>query len=315
MEGSNLVARRSGEPRETFRRVLKEGGSLDLKAHPSKKREGEIMTIAKSPVVTMAPTTPVYDAIKIMVKEGFRRMPLVDPGTKKLRGVVTASDVIDYFGGGEKFQIIQRKYAGNFFKAINEPIKSLVTPRVISISITAKISDAIDMMKEHKVGGLSVVDEHGHVWAIVTEKDILTLFSGKIRGAKVADVMSKKLVTAKPEISIIEAEKIMIKHGFRRLPIVSDSEFIGLATVRSILRFFGSGEVFKHLRSGTINQVLQTSVLEVTMKDVATIDPNADIGEAAKIMEERNVGSLPVVANEKLVGIITERDFFKLIVG
>ena len=310
-----MVARHSGEPRETFRRVLKEGGPLDLKAHSSKKREGEIMTIAKSPVVTMAPTTPVYDAIKIMVKEGFRRMPLVDPGTKKLRGVVTASDVIDYLGGGEKFQLIQKKYAGNFFKAINEPIKSLVTPRVISIPTTAKISDAIEMMKEHKTGGLSVVDEHGHVWAIVTEKDILTLFSGKIRGAKVADFMSKKLVTAKPEISIIEAEKVMIKHGFRRLPIVSDSEFVGLATIRSILRFFGSGEVFKHLRSGTINQVLQTSVLEVTMKNVATIDPNADIGEAAKIMEEKNVGSLPVVANEKLVGIITERDFFKLIVG
>lgn len=310
-----MVARHSGGRRETFRRVLREGGPLDLKAHPSKKRGGEIMTIAKSPVVTMAPTTPVYDAVKIMVKEGFRRMPLVDPGTKKLRGIVTATDVINYLGGGEKFQLIQKKYAGNFFKAINEPIKSLMTSKVISISTTAKISDAIDMMKTHNVGGLPVVDEQGHVWAIVTEKDILTLFSGKIRGAKVADLMSKSVITAKPEISIIEAEKVMIKHGFRRLPIVSNSEFVGMATVRSILRFFGSGQVFKHLQSGTIHQVLQTSVLEVTMRDFATIDPDTDIGEAAKTMQEKNVGSLPVVANKKLVGIITERDFFKLIAG
>lgn len=308
-----MVARRSGEPRETFRRVLREKGPLDLKAHPSKKHEGEIMIIAKSPVVTMAPTTPVYDAIQIMVKEGFRRMPLVDPGTKKLHGIVTATDVVNYLGGGEKFQIIQKKYAGNFFKAINEPIKSLMTSKVISISKTAKISDAIDLMKRHKVGGLPVVDEHDHVWAIVTEKDILTLFSGKIRGAKVADLMSKSVITAKPEISIIEAEKIMVKHGFRRLPIVSNNEFIGMATIRTIIRFFGSGQVFKHLQSGTIRQVLQTSVLEVTRKDVTTIEPDADIGEAAKTMQEKNVGSLPVVANKKIVGIITERDFFQLI--
>jgi CBS domain-containing protein len=315
MEVSDLVARRSGEPQETFRRVLRARGPLDSKAQPSKKREGEIMTIAKSPVVTMAPTTPVYDAIQIMVKEGFRRMPLVDAGTKKLRGIITATDVINYLGGGEKLQIIQKKYAGNFFKAINEPIKFLMTSKVISVLTTAKIGEAIDMMKKHKVGGLPVVDEDGHVWAIVTEKDILTLFSGKIRGAKVTDLMSKSVITAKPEISIIEAEKVMIKNCFRRLPIVSNSEFIGMATVRSILRFFGSGRVFKHLQSGTINQVLQTSVLEVTMKEVATIEPDANIGEAAKTMQEKDAGSLPVVVNKKLVGIITERDFFRLIVG
>jgi len=308
-----LVAKRSGRPRETFRRVLREGGPLELKTHPSKRREGEIMTVAKSPVVTMAPTTPVYDAIQIMVKEGFRRMPVVDPGTKKLLGIVTATDIINYLGGGEKFQIIQKKYAGNFFKAINEPIKSLTTSKVISIPTTAKISEAIGLMKKHRVGGLPIVDEHGRVWAIVTERDILTLFSGKIRGAKVADLMSTKVMTAKPETSIIEAEKTMIKHGFRRLPIISNNEFVGMATVRSILRFFGSGQVFKHLQSGTINQVLQTSVLEVTMKDVATVEPDADIGEAAKTMQEKNVGSLPVVVNKKLVGIITERDFFKLV--
>ena len=308
-----MVARRSGRPRETYRRVLREGGPLELKVHPSKRREGEIMTIAKSPVVTMAPTTPVYDAIQIMAREGFRRMPVVDPGTKKLLGIVTATDIINYLGGGDKFQIIQKKYAGNFFKAINEPIKSLATSKVISISTTAKIGDAIDLMKKHKVGGLPVVDENGRVWAVVTERDILTLFAGKIRGAKVADLMSKNVMTANPEASIIEAEKTMIKHGFRRLPIISNNEFVGMATVRSILRFFGSGQVFKHLQSGTINQVLQTSVLEVTMKDVATIEPDADIGQAARTMQEKNVGSLPVVVNKKLVGIITERDFFKLI--
>jgi len=298
--------------REGFRRKLREKGPLDLRAHPPKRREGEIMTIAKSQVVTVASTTPVHDAIQIMVKEGFRRIPIVDPGTHRLHGIITATDIIDYLGGGKKFQIVQRKYDGNFFKAINEPVRSIMAEKVVSAQTSAKISDAIELMKRHKVGGLPVVDEENRVWAIVTERDITTLFAGKMR-AKVMDLMSKRVVTVPPKTSIFEAEKIMIKYGFRRLPIVSENKLIGIATVMDILRFFGSGKVFEHLQSGIIVQVLQTPLLEIATKEVATIKPEADVGEAARLMRERNVGALPVVENEKLVGMITERDFFKLI--
>jgi len=281
--------------------------------HASKRREGEIMTIAKSPVVTMAPTTPVYDAIQIMVAEGFRRVPVVDPKTRRLQGVVTSTDIVDYLGGGEKFEIVQRKYAGNLFKAINEPVRNISTRNVVSISTSSRINEAMELMKKHEVGGLPVVDEEKRVWAIVTERDIVFLFNGNIRGAKVADLMSKEVVTAKPETSISETERTMINNGFRRLPLVSNQKLVGIVTVMDILRFFASGEVFKHLQSGTTDQVLQMSVLGIATKDVSTIEPEADVGEAAKLMLEKKMGSLPVIKNEKLVGIITERDFFKLI--
>lgn len=308
------MALRRGGRREAFRRRLREKRPLDLKAHPSKRREGEIMTIAKSPVITMAITTPVYDGIRIMVKEGFRRIPIVDPGTKRLRGIVTASDIVNYLGGGEKFQIIQRGHAGNFFKAINEPVRHIMTSEVVSVYTSAKISDAIDVMVKHKVGGLPVVDEESRVWAIITERDMVTIFGGMISGAKVSDLMSKKVVTATPKTSILVAEKRMIKNGFRRLPIVSKGKLVGIVTVMDILRFFGSGKVFQHLQSGTIDQVLQTPVIETAVKDVVTVDRNVDVGEAAQLMWEKGIGALPVLENEKLIGIITERDFFKLIV-
>jgi len=271
------------------------------------------MTIAKSPVITMAPTTPVYDGIQIMVKEGFRRIPIVDPGTKRLQGIITASDIIDYLGGGEKFRIIQREHAGNFFKAINEPVRHIMTREVFSVHTSVKISDAIDTMVENKVGGLPVVDGEGRVWAIITERDIITIFSGMISGAKVSDLMSRKVVTATPETSIFEAEKSMIRRGFRRLPIVSKGKLVGVVTVMDILRFFGSGKVFQHLQSGTIDQVLQTPITQIAVKDAVTVGRNVDVGEAAQLMWDMGVGALPVVENDKLVGIITERDFFKLI--
>jgi len=300
--------------RETFRRRLREQGPLSLKTHPAKRREGEIMSIAKSPVVTMAPTTPIYEAVRIMSKEGFRRIPVVDPGSKRLLGMITATDIVNFFGGGEKHQLIQRKYGGNFYKAINEPIRSIMTQDVVSIHTSGKISEALDLMKRHKIGGLPVVDDDKRVWAILTEKDLIFLFRGRISGVKVAELMTRRVVTATPGMSIFEAERTMVEQGFRRLPIVSDKKVLGMITARSILRFFGSGQVFKHLQSGTMAQVLQTSVLEASIKDVGTVSPNVDVGEAARIMKEKDVGSLLVVENERLVGIITERDFFKLIV-
>jgi CBS domain-containing protein len=298
--------------RETFRRTLRGKGPVSLKDSAARKHEGDIMHIAKSPVVTMAPTTPIYDAIKIMAKEGFRRIPIADPGTKTLAGIVTATDIVDYLGGGKKFEIVQQKFSGNIFKAINEPIKLVMNQKVFTVKTMADISEAIQLMKKN-VGGLPVVDEGNRVRAIVTERDVAHMFADRISGIKVSQLMTEKVVAAMPKTTIFEAEKTMIGQGFRRLPIVSDGKVIGIVTAMDIIRFFGTGEVFKHLKSGTITQVLNTPALEIATKEVATISPDADVGQAAKIMREKNFGALPVTQNEKLVGIITERDFFKII--
>ena len=105
----------------------------------------------------------------------------------------------------------------------------------------------------------------------------------------------------------------MVKNGFRRLPIVSEGKVVSVVTVTDILRFFGSGKVFQRLRSGAIDQVLQTPAIETAIGDILMIECNVDAGATAEIMLEKGVGTLPVLENEKLVGMITERDFFKLV--
>ena len=298
--------------RESFRRTLRGKGPVSLKTS-SRKRKGEILHVAKTSVVTMAPTTLVYDAIQMMAKEGFRRIPIADAGTRFLEGIVTATDIVNYLGGGEKFKIIQQRFGGNLFKAINEPIRLIMTKNVVSVKTSAKVGEAIRLMKENNVGGLPVVDEKNRVRGIITERDIAGFFADKISGVKVAQLMSEKVITALPTTTIFEVEKTMTAQGFRRLPIISDNKVIGIITAMDIIRFFGSGEVFKYLRSGTIMQVLNTPALEIATKEVVTIKPSADVGQAAKIMRSKNIGAIPVVENDRLVGIITERDFFKII--
>jgi CBS domain-containing protein len=306
------LAKQTGR-RETFRRTIKEGGPLSLKTHAGKKREGEIMNIARTSVITIAPTTPVYEAIQIMSKQGFRRIPIADPGTKRLVGIITATDIVNYFGGGDKFQIIQQKYSGSFYKAINEPVRTLMTKDVFSVLTTATLEEAIRLMIGYKVGGLPVVDEEGKIWAIITERDIINLFTGKISRVKVAEVMSEKVQVTSPSTTIFEAAKAMTSQGFRRLPLVTEKKLMGIITVMDIIRYFGSKQVFQHLQAGTVTKVLQTPIAEIAIKTVITVEPQMDVGVAAKLMHENKIGAIPVVKDSKLVGIITERDFFKII--
>jgi CBS domain-containing protein len=298
---------------EGFRRTLRGKGDLNLKTHPAKKHESEILSIAKRAVVTMPQTTPIYNAIQMMTREGFRRIPITDSGTRSLEGIVTATDIIDYLGGGKKFEIIRQKFAGNIFKAINEPIRLVMTQKVVSIKMSAKISEAIRLMTEKNLGGLPVVDENNSVKAIITERDIANLFADRLSGVNVAQLMSQEVVTALSKTTIFEAEQSMVTQGFRRLPIIANDKVVGIITAMDIIRFFGSGEVFKHLKSGSIIQVLNTPAFEIASKNVSTIEPTADVGQAAKIMQDKDIGAVPVIENSKLVGIITERDFFKII--
>jgi CBS domain-containing protein len=270
------------------------------------------MTIAKCPVITAALTTSVYDVVHIMAEEGFRRIPIVDPRTKMLQGIVTSTDIVDYLGGGRKFEIIQGELDGSFFKAINEPVKSIMRPNPPTVENVATIGRAIELMKQHRVGGLPVVDNTNRMLAIITEKDLLNVFEGKARGVKVAALMTKEVVTGSGETTIIEAAREMVGKSFRRLPLVSEGRLVGIVTAMDIVRFFGSGEVFQHLRSGTILQVLQTPALQIGTEKLVTTSQDADVTEAARTMKERNVGALLVVDDGKLVGMLTERDFFKL---
>jgi len=273
----------------------------------------EIMGIAARPAITAPLMTSVRDIVTVMVKEGFRRIPIVDLRSKTYQGIVTSTDIVNYLGGGSKFNIIQQQYGGSFFKAINEPVKSIMQPNAPTIRNSATIRKAIDIMLQSGVGGLPVLDDENKITAIVTERDLLSIFEKRAKGAKVASLMTEKVITASADTTIAEAERTMTEKSFRRLPLLSGEKPVGIVTTMDVVRFFGSKEVFENLRSGDIMQVLQTPALQIGTKELVTISPLADADQAANVMKQKNIGALLVIEKEECVGILTERDFFKLI--
>jgi len=288
-------------------------GSLNFKSKLS-QHDGDIMMVAKRDVVQIPPTMTIMGAVKTMVKYRFRRLPVSDPGTNRLMGVVTVMDVVNFLGGGDKAQIIENKHRGNLLSAINEEISSIMEEDVITLHEGDSIDDAIKTMLWGNVSGFPIVDDESKVIGIVSERDFISLVANIITGKRVADFMSRDVVSVRPDTKVEDAARVMISNDFRRLPIVHEGVMTGVVTTSDIVNYLGSGEVFEKLVTGNMHEALGVPIKAIAREAPITVEPDLDLGEAADLMIARDVSVLPVVVDGALSGIITERDFLSAIV-
>ena len=296
-------------------RLLKMPGKLDRGPVSFESRiankEGEVMAIASRDVVSVAPTTTIIGAVKTMTEAGFRRLPITDPGTHKLKGIVTAGDIIDLMGGGSKYNLVQVKHHGQVLAAINDSVREIMTADVVTVPDSARIEDAVEIIVKKKIGGLPILNGDGVLTGIVTEKDVMKILSRERSDLTVEDAMSKSLKVTTPDTPIGMATREMIQHRFRRLPVVSDTVLFGIITNSDIVRYLGSGQVFQKMLTGDMSEVMGLPVRTLISGPLHTTTPDTCINDAAREMVESGIGALPVIEDTRLVGLITEYDMVK----
>ncbi|MDH5443178.1 MAG: CBS domain-containing protein [Candidatus Hadarchaeaceae archaeon] len=277
------------------------------------REEGSIMPLARKLVITASPTMRIKNAAELMVERGVRRLPVASPGTKKLIGIIRTRDIIDFLGGGEKFRIVQEKLKGNFFAAANEPVRTIMSERVIHGTTDMSMIDVVKLLLQTGVGGIPILDEREQIAGIVSERDFINYVPTKT-GTPVSYHMTRHVITAEPELQIREAARRMISRGVRRLPVVRELELVGIVTSVDILRYFGTSKVFEHMISQRVDEAMSVGVEEIMTRDVLTVAPETDLGEATGLMRERECGCLPVIERGELKGIITEHDLLELLI-
>ena len=282
---------------------------------------GEIMKIATTDVVSIPPSKSIKDTAKVMMEHEFRRLPVTDPGSGKVLGIVTVMDILDFFGGGSKFNIIEKKYADNFLAAINEPVKEIMSRDVVSLSNKSSINEVVDKMLSNQLGAIPITDNDNKLAGIVTERDIALSLAGEIDDKVAQDYMSTKVFTTTPGTPIESACKIMVRNGLRRIPIVGGEadiskaakKLLGIVTSTDIIRFLNSKELFDNLNSNAASKVLETKLSEIMVKDAVIAEPEDKIGEICELFKVSNIGGVPVVRDNVIVGIITERDILRAV--
>ena len=131
--------------------------------------------------------------------------------------------------------------------------------------------------------------------------------------ARVADLMTRDVQTVHPNDSLSVAKRTLDEGGFRHLVVLSeDGEIEGVLSHRDL--FFGPLSWSLGQGQKAYEALLEGSAVKDVMHDqVVSVEATASLQDAARELAERKVGCLPVVEAGRLVGVVTEGDFVRLV--
>ena len=144
-------------------------------------RVRDIMT---SPALMIGPDTSVPTAIALMRQHDIRHLPVVENGL--LVGMISRGDLRE---ASITASINADQYELHFLLN-NLTVERLMSRKVYTVTPDAFIVHAAELMTDHKIAGLPVVDQKGAVVGIVTESDLLRMLVSKLREAEETPAVS-----------------------------------------------------------------------------------------------------------------------------
>jgi acetoin utilization protein AcuB len=127
----------------------------------------------------------------------------------------------------------------------------------------------------------------------------------------VKERMSKPVITVSPNMPVNEALNLMKGEHIRRLPVIQNGKLVGIVSDKDLLN--ASPSIATTLSVWEMNYLLsKITVKDVMAKNVIFVEETTPIEAAARIMADNKIGGMPVLRDDKVVGIITETDLFKI---
>jgi IMP dehydrogenase len=164
---------------------------------------------------TLRLNTPILSAAMDTVSEYRLAIALAREG-----GIAMLHKNMSIESQAEQVRLVKRSESG-----------MIVDP--VTLKADALVQDARDLMARHRIGGIPIVDEHGTLKGIVTNRDLR--FESNM-SKKLGDIMTKEpLITAKQGTNLVQAEEILQTHKVEKLPIVDEHQkLVGLITFKDI---------------------------------------------------------------------------------
>jgi CBS domain-containing protein len=231
----------------------------------------------------------VTRAREIMRDYNYNSLPVVNNG--KVAGIITLQDIINVTS--TKSDV-----------TVNGYIRSSVP----TVSPDTGLPRAAFTIIHTDEGRVPVVDGSSKLVGMLSIKDI---FKGiqelDLEDVVVSELMTKKVVVCQPDDNISKTWVNMIEFGLTGLPVVNmKQEVLGMITREDVMKK-GYARIERESPGGKTS----TTVQKIMSTPAITVNDNESIKKAAKIFMERNIGRVPVVNNNKLVGIVDRFDVIK----
>lgn len=147
-------------------------------------------------------------------------------------------------------------------------VKDIMTTKLITVGPKASVRDVAEILVNHKISGVPVVDEEGKILGIVSEGDLLC----KATSPEIPD---------------------------------------GLCILGAVIFYSGVREYRRAFK-----KLAAMDAEEIMTAEVVNLPPDAEVGEAAKIMQEKHIKRVPIVDKQNhLLGIVTRQDIVKMLLA
>jgi len=145
---------------------------------------------------------------------------------------------------------------------------------------------------------------------------------------KVRDIMTRQVITLSPEESIEDAARKLRENRISGAPVVEGGRVVGVVSEADLMKLFESEmsinlvlpspleiielpiRMHRQLKEAA-KRIAARRVEDIMTRGVITIDEEAGIEEAARIMAKHGINRLPVIRQGRLVGIVTRADIIK----
>jgi CBS domain-containing protein len=130
------------------------------------------------------------------------------------------------------------------------------------------------------------------------------------------DVMSSPVVTVAPDAYLKDVAATLVEHGINAVPVVEEGDrLVGIVTEADLLTLEAAFTAGAGARPGSlaVGKGQPHTAGEVMSRSVYTLTEDTDATEAARLMLRHRLKSVPVVAGDRVVGIVARRDLLRLV--
>lgn len=275
----------------------------------------QLIDIGDTKVVQVRPDDSVDHAIALLEQHGFRHLPVMERG--RILGMVSDRDLLSAVAMLPSSERMSAEEGPARVGATR--ISQIMSSPAITVEAEASLEVAAELMLREGIRAIPLVYQD-RVAGIVTETDFLKCYlddrpiarKSGWRLRKVADLMSSPVVTLKSGDQFVHAVRTMQSRRIRHLVIVDDGKMMGLVSDRDLRRGLGGLPLqAQDERASASRSHMHVVMADVMSREVMTIEPSASIAEVAEIMVKNKFGSLPVLRDGNLVGIVTEADLLR----
>lgn len=293
-----------------------------------------VQDVMRTEVVTVAPDTSVAAIVTLLLQRGYRSLPVIDENGRP-QGIITDGDLLSRAGLNARLDLQADLPTANWQQQLAElrtqdvTAVSLMTSPLLTVPATALLRQAVQVMTQHDLKRLPVVDENGRLAGWISRVDILRTMEyhqpaaeaeseTPATGATIRELMYRDVPTVSPQTRLEEIVRALEHNRRRRAVVIDENQHVlGMITDGDLLRRSQQeaqpGLLDRLRRLVTRHPVVTLSSLldaaetaaDLMTTPVITIPVTGSFAGALRLMVQHGVKRLPVVDGDgHLVGLL-----------